>query len=126
MDQTNLLRHDGVIFEDQVVFAAGHAYVNCEFRNCTVVIGHSKGGIFQNCSFGPTVWRLEVTMSDQNDLAALVGMMEGLMRGTLLPGIGPPPTFSSEGGKVSMSLPEEEPAKSQEPKKAKPKKQSDS
>ena len=71
-----LVRHDNVSFRDQVVYTAGHAFVNCAFERCTMVIRESTG-VLENCAFSNCVWHLDVLVSEREMSVAVEPIAPG-------------------------------------------------
>lgn len=66
-----LLRRENVTFQDQTVYMAGHAYVNCVFDHCTIVVREATG-VLEGCRFNNCVWHLDLFVPDRERFRALV------------------------------------------------------
>jgi hypothetical protein len=70
-----LLKHDNVVFEDQVVYGTGNAYFGCEFiRSVLVVKGFPFH--FENCRFESCAWHIDLVLHDPQQIADLVSWLE--------------------------------------------------
>ena len=70
-----LLLHDNVEFDDQVVYAAGNAYTNCEFRRCTIIVMGNPSH-FEHCSFTSCIWHINIVIHDSESLAAFLSLAQ--------------------------------------------------
>jgi hypothetical protein len=61
---TVLLRHDNIEFDDEMVLLTGHAYFNCVFTRCTLVVKSLSDTHIENCQFRGCVWHLDVLVFD--------------------------------------------------------------
>jgi len=68
---TTFLRRDNVTFRDQTVYMAGHAFVNCVFDHCTIVVREATG-VLEKCTFNNCVWHLDLFVSDRERFQQLV------------------------------------------------------
>jgi hypothetical protein len=64
----SMLATEGRQFHCETVFLTGRLFRDCLFANCTLV-SHGPPIIFENCTFGPNIWRVELTFHDANDVA---------------------------------------------------------
>jgi len=78
----SLLLHEGKVFEDQVVFLAGHSYKNCTFRRCTLSI-KSHFFLVDGCTFEGCVWDLDLVFSDPEVWAKFLRDMAPIITATL-------------------------------------------
>ena len=53
-----LTKHDGETFTSATVFASGHAWFNCRFTGCTIVVTNTPV-LFENNQFQNCNWRVE-------------------------------------------------------------------
>lgn len=58
-----VLTHEDTVFEDQVVYLGGHAYFDCTFRRCTMVLC-GFDGVMTGCEIIACVWHLDFSVSD--------------------------------------------------------------
>ena len=77
-----LLRRENLTYRDQVVYAAGHAFVNCTFDGCTIVVREATA-VLERCAFNACVWHLDVMVTDRDHWAQLVNMIGPLLHGSL-------------------------------------------
>ena len=77
-----LLRRENLTYRDQVIYAAGHAFVNCTFEGCTIVVREATG-VLERCSFNGCVWHLDVMVTDRDHWAQLVDTVGPLLLGSL-------------------------------------------
>ena len=59
-----LLRRENLTYREQVVYTAGHAFINCTFDGCTVVVREATG-VLECCTFVGCVWHLDLFVSDR-------------------------------------------------------------
>jgi hypothetical protein len=59
-----LLRHDNIAFDDEMVLLTGHAYFNCVFTRCTLVVKSLGDTHLENCRFQGCVWHLDLLIFD--------------------------------------------------------------
>jgi hypothetical protein len=60
---STLLRHDGLVFEDDAVHARGHAYFRCTFRRCTIIV-RDGDTYWSECRFDSCVWHFDYVFDD--------------------------------------------------------------
>jgi len=77
-----VIRRDNIDFRDQTVYMAGHAYVNCTFDHCTIVVREATG-VLENCKFTNCVWHLDAFFTDRDRLTHLVNSLIPLMAESL-------------------------------------------
>lgn len=77
-----LLRRENLTYRDQTVHTAGHAFVNCTFEGCTIVVREATG-VLERCTFNSCVWHLDVFVSERNHWAQLVDTIGPLLAGSL-------------------------------------------
>ena len=77
-----LVRHDNVTFSDQTVYMAGHAFSQCTFDRCTMVVRESTG-VLENCAFNNCVWHLDVLVSERDRFRQLVDHIGPLVLNSL-------------------------------------------
>ncbi len=70
----SLLLHKDATFEDEVVYATGHAFVRCAFDRCTVVMAGFPFS-FDTCTFDTCVWHLNIVIHDREQLATVRGLL---------------------------------------------------
>lgn len=56
--QIKLTRHDEEKFVSETVFVSGHAFFNCSFERCTLVVTNTPV-VFENNKFDTCNWRVE-------------------------------------------------------------------
>jgi hypothetical protein len=87
--QGNLTRHEGRTFVAQTVHLGGHAYVQCMFDGCTIVVTNAPfmvhGVQFRRCN-----WRIEVDVlwgspESRSNLRRLLDLIDGAPDATGLP-----------------------------------------
>lgn len=66
-----LLRRENQVYRDQTVYMAGHAFVNCAFENCTIIVREATG-VLERCEFANCVWHLDLFIPDRERFAQLV------------------------------------------------------
>jgi hypothetical protein len=86
---SQLLLHEDLVIDDQVVYVTGHAYRKCKFNRCTFLL-RDLIGVFDHCDFNACVWHLDVLIHDPNQLPALEQVV-GIVRSSLTAGPGPTP-----------------------------------
>ena len=77
-----LLRRENVTFQDQTVYMAGHAFVNCTFDHCTIIVREATG-VLEGCSFNNCVWHLDLFVPDRERFRALVDNIGPLLLNSL-------------------------------------------
>ena len=77
-----LMGHDKVVFKDQTVYATGHAYLECEFVRCTIVM-KGLGKYFDRCKFESCVWDLDIFIHDREQVADLQNFLSSIVDPTL-------------------------------------------
>jgi hypothetical protein len=68
MNGKTMLVTDGKNFHSETVFLTGRVFRRCTFENCTLV-SHGPPIGLEHCTFGPNIWRVEMTFHDANDVA---------------------------------------------------------
>jgi hypothetical protein len=86
---TSLMRRDNIVFRDQTVYMAGHAFVNCTFEHCTIVVRESTG-VLDNCTFNHCVWHLDLFIGDRERFQALVSNIGPILLNSLPTAAGAP------------------------------------
>ena len=89
----NLMLHDDLVIDDQVVYVTGHAYRNCKFNRCTFFI-RDLNAVFEYCTFAGCVWHLDMIIHDRQQLPALAQLLQVV--GSSLKNVSPPPDESDE------------------------------
>jgi hypothetical protein len=82
----NVLLHDDLVIEDQVVYVTGHAYRKCKFNRCTFYL-RDLSGVFDHCDFNSCVWHLDLLLHDRDQVPALEQVV-GIVRFSLNAGPG--------------------------------------
>ena len=77
-----LVRRENVTYRDQVIYMAGHAFVNCTFDHCTMVVREATG-VLERCNFNNCVWHLDVFVADREHWATLVNSFGPLLLASL-------------------------------------------
>lgn len=76
-----LTKHENEVFKSQTVMLSGHAYINCEFDSCTLIVTNTlfllRDSRFENCN-----WRLEYDViwgdpNTQKNIRQILDMIEG-------------------------------------------------
>jgi hypothetical protein len=83
----NLLFHDDLVIDDQVVYVTGHAYRRCKFNRCTFYI-RDLAAVFENCDFAGCAWHIDMVVHDPQQLRALQQLLQVIdmsLRGGLTP-----------------------------------------
>ena len=70
-----LMVHRDVIYEDDTVYMSGHAYFNCTFRRCTMVMTDMVGEA-QSCNFDGCVFHINMIINDVSKLETMFQMLE--------------------------------------------------
>jgi len=83
----NLMLHDDLVIDDQVVYVTGHAYRNCKFNRCTFYI-RDLSAVFDHCTFAGCVWHLDMIIHDQQQLPALSQLLQ-VVASSLRPALSP-------------------------------------
>jgi hypothetical protein len=89
-----LLPRENLTYRDQVVHTAGHAFVNCTFEGCTMVVREATG-VLERCAFRSCVWHLDLMVTDREHWAQLVNTIGPLLLESL-PGAATAPTARVE------------------------------
>ncbi len=76
----HLLRHDGVIFEDQTVYLTGNAYFNCEFKRCAFVVVGTPFSVLNGCKLEGCIWHLNVVLHDQQQAMGFVEFLKNVVQ----------------------------------------------
>lgn len=77
-----LLRRENLTYRDQVIYTAGHAFINCTFDGCTVVVREATG-VLERCAFNGCVWHLDLVVTDREHWAQLVNNIGPLLLSSL-------------------------------------------
>jgi hypothetical protein len=77
-----LLRRENLTYREQVVYTAGHAFINCTFDGCTIVVREATG-VLERCTFVGCVWHLDVFVSDRDHWAPLQNVIGPLLLASL-------------------------------------------
>lgn len=75
------LVHENAVFEDVSLYLSGHAYRNCQFHRCLLVMGDVAAHM-DGCEFHTCIWRLEVTVHDEDSWEKVNALLP-VMRKTL-------------------------------------------
>jgi hypothetical protein len=83
-----LLLHKDAVFEDQIVYIDGNAYLGCDFRRCTVFY---RGGVTTLGGPGPEeqnrmdscIWHLDVIIHDHDQLQGFMQFLEQAVKRSL-------------------------------------------
>jgi hypothetical protein len=80
MDVT-LTNHEGESFESETVLTAGHEFIKCEFRDCTLILRNTPT-LFNGCSFEKCNWHLDYDLlwgdsSTSTNLRTLLDLIDG-------------------------------------------------
>jgi len=95
----SLLLHEDAAFDDQVIYATGHAYVRCAFNRCTFIF---RGAPFHisNCKIIGCVWHIDVLLHDKPSANALIKLVnETILAAVPAPDDAADPAGSSPDGK---------------------------
>lgn len=79
-----LLTHRGIVFENQTVYLTGHSYVDCAFRQCTLVLRDGPDAAFENCRFESCVWHVDLVVPNAEACARLEHLIGSYVRPTLI------------------------------------------
>ena len=90
---TTLIRRDNITFRDQTVYMAGHAFVNCTFDHCTIIVRESTG-VLENFRFNACVWHLDLFINDRERFQTLVSNIGPILLSSL-PSAATAPTVNS-------------------------------
>jgi hypothetical protein len=76
-----LTKHENEAFKSQTVMVSGHAYINCKFSLCTLIITNTPI-MLSGCQFESCNWRLEydVLWGDPNtrkSIRQILDMIDG-------------------------------------------------
>jgi hypothetical protein len=78
-----VILHRGVTLRDATVYLSGHAYHNCRFERCTLVVRESNFSC-TGCSFEACTFHLDMVLHDRIGLENLrditVSLLEGVLR----------------------------------------------
>ena len=77
-----LLRRENLTYREQVVYTAGHAYINCTFDGCTIVVREATG-VLERCTFVSCVWHLDLFVADREHSAQIQNVIGPLLLGSL-------------------------------------------
>lgn len=77
-----LLRRENLTYREQVVYTAGHAFINCTFDGCTIVVREATG-VLERCTFNSCVWHLDVFVTDRDHWAQLQNVIGPLLLASL-------------------------------------------
>ena len=77
-----VLRRENLTYRDQVVYTAGHAFINCTFEGCTIIVREATG-VLDRCTFNACVWHLDLFVNDRDHWAQLVNHIGPLLLGSL-------------------------------------------
>lgn len=100
-----LVRHDNVSFRDQVVYTAGHAFVNCSFERCTMVLRESTG-VLENCAFSNCIWHLDVLVSERERFRQLVDHIGPVLLNSLPVGAAAPTATVPPAATAGVTAPQ--------------------
>jgi hypothetical protein len=70
-----LLLHENTSFDDQTVYATGHAYKGCVFTRCTIVM-RGFPALFDRSTFIGCIWHLDFIIHDREQLGELRKMLD--------------------------------------------------
>lgn len=83
----NLLLHDDLVIDDQVVYVTGHSYRRCKFNRCTFFIRDLTAN-FENCTFAGCAWHIDMIIHDPQQLPGLQYLLK-IMGNSMLGGSTP-------------------------------------
>lgn len=84
-DTIQITKHENEKFHSQTVFLSGHGYINCEFKDCTLVLTNSQTHL-EGCEFLNCNWRIEydVLWGDRRTLENLLKILKALQGSSTL------------------------------------------
>lgn len=71
----NLMLHDDLVIDDQVVYVTGHAYRNCKFNRCTFYV-RDLMAVFDHCTFAGCVWHVDMIIHDPEQVPAISQLLK--------------------------------------------------
>jgi hypothetical protein len=82
-----LTKHENEEFKSQTVMLSGHAYINCHFSLCSLIITNTPT-MLNGCSFQSCNWRLEydILWGDPNtrkNIRHILDLIDGSGKGDL-------------------------------------------
>jgi hypothetical protein len=84
-----LLRRENITFRDQTIYMAGHAFANCTFDHCTIIVREATG-VLENCALNNCVWHLDLFIGDRERFQSLVSNIGPILLNSLPSGAGAP------------------------------------
>ncbi|MFN0133479.1 MAG: hypothetical protein ACKVW3_13250 [Phycisphaerales bacterium] len=67
----SLMVHSNKVFEDQTLYASGHAYESCQFRRCTFIYTGQPAS-FGDCVFESCAWHISMLAFDADQWDSFV------------------------------------------------------
>lgn len=58
MEQISLTKHEKKTFDSQTIHISGQAFVNCVFKNCTLIVTN-VAMVLHSCAFDKCNWSLD-------------------------------------------------------------------
>lgn len=96
LNSLNLLIHEKQEFKHCTVYMSGHAFYDCSFFRCTLVVRDWGILTLVGCKFDCCLWHLDLLISDprawENMTRVLVPLIQGSLPRPFLPTDGNPDT----------------------------------
>ena len=91
-----LLRRENQTYRDQVIYMAGHAFINCTFDGCTIVLREATG-VLDRCTFANCVWHIDLFVASRENWVQARNMLDPILTGSL-PAAATAPTVQVDRG----------------------------
>jgi hypothetical protein len=81
MSGVMLTKHENEVFKSQTVMLSGHAYINCQFSFCTLIVTNTPM-MLNGCNFESCNWRLECDVlwgdtNTRNNIRQILDLIDG-------------------------------------------------
>lgn len=96
----HLTKHENETYRAQTLYISGHAYLNCKFEACTLIVNNLPMSV-QGCTFSNCNWHFDydVLWGEAKTLENLRGLLDLIAQG-MKPAPGAGSSSGDGGGKV--------------------------
>lgn len=82
-----LTKHENETFKSQTVMLSGHAYINCHFSLCTLIVRNTPM-MLEGCSFESCNWHLKFDLlwgdpNTRNSIRQILDLIDGSSTGDI-------------------------------------------
>ena len=87
MSGVMLTKHENEVYKSQTVMLSGHAYINCQFSLCTLIVTNTPV-MLNGCNFESCNWRLEYDVlwgdpNTRNNIRQILDLIDAAGQGDI-------------------------------------------